>query len=334
MWPRPDRPYLGIFVARQVAGLRNAGIEVTVETVKPNSGASRLAYFRAALRVLALNFGPHKFDIVHGHSGHCGVLACFQVRYPVVFTYYGYDLDVPAEDNENARTKVERILFRRMSCFVAATIAMSRRGQAKLPHTGRSRNLVIPNGVDRELFAPIARDEARRRLGWDHHRPVVLFPADPSRFTKNFGLARAAVELVRQRSSDVELAIGDGVPVDEMPLWMNASDVLLLTSVAEGSPNVIKEAMACDLPIVSVDVGDVRDNVDGTRNCHICAHDPHQLAAALLDIISRIPERSDGRERSIGLGLEAVTAAITEVYARALLRGPGAFGAVRRRRNR
>lgn len=328
MWPRPGRPYAGVMVVRQVDSLPRAGVEPEVLSIDGTIGS----YAHAALRVLALNFQPSRYDLVHAHTGHSGLLACLQLRYPVVFSYVGYDLDVPAEDREGPRTKLERLVFRHLSVLVAGTIAKSARGRRRLPARGLGRNAVVPNGVDRAVFAPTPRAGARDRLGWDADAPTVLFAADPTRFTKNFGLARAAVDRARARIPGLRLAVCDEVGPAEVPVWMSAADLLLLTSVAEGSPNVVKEALACDLPVVSVDVGDVRELVAGVRHCHIVAAEPSALAAAIVDVMSALPQRSDGRDRSVDLDLDRIAIVLRGVYERALTRRPGPLGFLARRR--
>lgn len=324
MWPRPDTPARGIFCKRQVDGVAAAGADVDVLSIEGDR--SRWNYLRTALRVLTLNFGQRRYDVIHAHTGHCGILAALQLRYPVVVSYVGYDVDVPAEDHENARTKLERLVFRLLALLIAVPIVKAPRSHPRMPRPARRRTRVIPNGIDRTLFAPLDRGEARRRLGWDPGRLVVLFAADPTRYTKDFGLARATIDRLGDSCSNVELAVAYPIPPDEMPLWMNASDALLLTSVAEGSPNVVKEAMACNLPVVSVDVGDVRHVVDGTRHCAVCARDPDELARALAATLAALPERSDGRERTEWLSLEAISLRLLAVYEEAARRGPGVLG--------
>ncbi len=330
MWPSEDRPERGIFVARQVDGVRRLGVGADVIAI--DGARSRLEYLRAAWRMFTLNFGRARYDLIHAHTGHCGLVACAQLRYPVLFSYVGYDLDGPAEDWEGVRTKIERTIFRYLSIFVAGTIAKSARGRRRVPMLGRSRSTLLPNGVDRELFAPTPRAEARRRLGWNEEASVVLFAGDRSRFTKRFELTTAAVEAAQKRLPRLELVVGESVPPDQMPVWMNAADVLILTSVSEGSPNVVKEAMACNLPVVSVDVGDVRDVIEGTRHCHVCAAEPDALASALVEVVSALPERSDGRDRTEHLGLANVSRQLHQTYERVSGRGPGLLGFLPRRR--
>jgi teichuronic acid biosynthesis glycosyltransferase TuaC len=118
-----------------------------------------------------------------------------------------------------------------------------------------------------------------------------------------------------------------------MPVWMNAADVMIMSSRAEGSPNVVKEAMACDLPIVAAEVGDVAEVIGGTRHCHLHHWDPAaaEMGESIVEVVRAIPERSNGRDRTEHLGLEAVALRLREVYDRALERGPGPLGFLHRR---
>ena len=325
-WPSDAHPYR-VIVQRQVDAVRRHGVDIDV--LRIDGFRSRREYGRAALKILRLNVSPRRYDVVHAHTGHCGLLASLQLRYPVVVSYVGYDLDVPAEDFENMRTRIERWVFRALGLVVADTIAKSKRGSRRVMRGARGRNHVIPNGVDRAVFRPLSRDDARRQLGWPLDARIVLFAADTTRYTKGFPLAEEAIARARRQLPELDLRIGHPVPPAEMPLWMNAADVLLLTSVAEGSPNVVKEAMACDLPVVSVDVGDVADVIGGTANCHICAHDPDELAGALIDVLTPEPKRSDGRRRTEWLSDRAISERLVEVYRLATRRGPGPLGFLR-----
>jgi glycosyltransferase involved in cell wall biosynthesis len=332
-WPSREQPHR-VLVARQVDSLRRAGVAVDVLTI--DGFRSRANYVRALGPVARLTVERSRYDVVHAHTGHCGVVACAQLRYPVVVSYVGYDLDAASADRiggplDRARASLERAVFRRLGYVVAATITKSARSAEQLPAAARLRNTVIPGGIDRDVFTPLPRAEARRRLGRPADTPTVLFAADPARFSKRFELAQAAVDHASRSVPDLSLAVASGVAPEEMPLWMNAADVLLLTSRGEGSPNVVKEAMACDLPVVSVDVGDVAEIVAGTRHCHVCPANAVALGDAIVAVVRALPERSNGRERSEGLALDAVTKRTIEVYTRASSRGPGPLGFLRRR---
>jgi glycosyltransferase involved in cell wall biosynthesis len=312
-----------------------SAVGVEVEVV-PIYGAgtplrSLLAYLRAALKMLAVNFRRQPPDLIHAHTGHCGLLACLQLRAPVVISYVGYDLDITADRPDDWRTRLVRRFFQQLSRLVAGTIAKSERGRSRLPEVTQTRNSVIPNGVDRALFAPLDRAEARARLGLhEDERPWALFPSDPGRYNKRFELAEAAVKAAKRAIPDLELKIAYPVAPELMPVWMNAADVMLMSSRAEGSPNIVKEAMACDLPVVGVVVGDVPEIIDGTRHCHVCDPDPEPMAGAIAEVVTALPERSDGRARSDHLGLEAIALRVRDVYERARRRGPGPLGFLER----
>jgi glycosyltransferase involved in cell wall biosynthesis len=331
MWPTPRRPYLGVFTMRQIDGLRSQGAEVTVLAI---DGMDRRQYFHAAIDLIKLNRGEARYDLIHAHTGHCGLLACLQIRYPVVMSYVGYDLHVHLGDAETLRTTLERFVFRWISVLLAGTIVKSRRGMDYLPRASVRRNVVVPNGVDRELFRPRPRTEARALLGWDYEQPTVLFAADPRRWEKRFSLCEEAVARARETIPSLQLAIASDVPPAEMPLWYAAADALILTSTDEHSPNVVKEAMACDLPVVTVEVGDVREVIGGASLCYICPARAHSLAAALVHVLHALPERSNGRAVTEWLALPAISERLVATYANALHRGPGPLGFRRRRRAR
>src|SRR5260370_21966244 len=109
---------------------------------------------------------------------------------------------------------------------------------------------VIPSGLDVERFRLIPHAEARRHVGLPSDRRLVLFVGSPTSSRKRYDLARQAVAIV-QRSLPAELVLGWAVPHERIPYYMNACDALVFTSRQEGSPNVVKEALACNLPLVS-----------------------------------------------------------------------------------
>jgi glycosyltransferase involved in cell wall biosynthesis len=187
--------------------------------------------------------------------------------------------------------------------------------EATLPARVRARNSVVPNGVDTTLFVPIARQEARSRLGWDAEERVVLFAADPAVVRKRYGLARAACEHAAESIGNTRLHVATGIAPSEMPVLMSAADALLLTSSIEGSPNVVKEALMCDLPVVTTDVGDVRELLEAVRPSWICAADPVELGESLVACL-RSPSRSNGRDVSSHLGQDEIARRVLELYAR------------------
>jgi glycosyltransferase involved in cell wall biosynthesis len=144
---------------------------------------------------------------------------------------------------------------------------------------------IIPSGIDLQLFRPMSKERARKFLGLSDGKFLVLFASDPRRLVKRFSLAKEAIRLLESRLN-IELVVTSKVPHSKMPLYMNACDALVLTSKHEGSPNVIKEALACNLPIVSVDVGDVREYISKLKGCVLCKDDsPNTIARGLMSVL-------------------------------------------------
>jgi hypothetical protein len=125
------------------------------------------------------------------------------------------------------------------------------------------------------------REEARAALAWDQDRYYVLFGNNPRRKVKNFPLAQAAIERLRARGIPAELMVASGLPQTMLVQYINASNALILTSISEGSPNIVKEAMACNVPVVATEVGDVHQLIHRTQGCSVCPHDPEVLAEKL-----------------------------------------------------
>ncbi|MCI0423941.1 MAG: glycosyltransferase, partial [Acidobacteria bacterium] len=251
MYPSPEHPAFGTFVKKQVDSLILAGCPHEVLVIDGRS--SRLNYLKGIWQVNRA-LGKGRFGLVHAYYGLCGFVASWQMRTPLVVSYCGSDLNPGFAGRERAP-------FRSLLVFILGQVASWRaaacvvRSQEMLSHlllpSVRKRARIVTSGVDLELFHPCDRNVARARLGWEQAHPVVLFVcADPVLpAVKQPELARAAVEAVKKAIPEVELKIVAGRPQVELPDYYNAADVLLLTSANEGSPNVVKEAMACNLPV-------------------------------------------------------------------------------------
>lgn len=255
--------------------------------------------YRAEARRLQERLTVEPWDLVHAHYGLTGFAATMQRRRPVVVTYHG-------SDTVGARNRfISSLAGSRAAWRIFVSPALERRLLS--PRDGRSS--VIPCGVDLDLFRSIPRDEARAMLGWSGSGLRVLFAAGFDNAIKNPELARAAV----QRLPGVELIELKGVERNRVPLLINASDALLLTSFREGSPQVVKEAMACGIPIVSTEVGDVRRVIGDTAGCAIVPPEVEAVSAALERALHH-GERTNGRERVVDYGLKRIAEQVHEVY--------------------
>ena len=288
------------FVRSQYDSLKKEGAEMILFPVVGH-GMSGYRKNLSALRGLIKSEKP---DIVHAHYSACGYLAslaAFGLKTKVVVSLLG------SFPKKNRRYKLIRYCIRHIW---DATIVKSERTRSQL-----DLDLpVIPNGVNLDRFVIQPQEEARRKVGFDEGRKYVIFVSNPARGEKNYSLAQEAVKLLDD--SNVEL-----VPVydrthDEVVEYMCAADALVMTSFSEGSPNVIKEAMACNCPIVVTDVGDVRWVTEGVEGTYVAdTYQPEEIASLLNEAI-KFGKRTTGRERILRLGLstEAVARRILAVY--------------------
>lgn len=313
-WPHEGNRAYGIFAKRQVDSLLERGVRFDVAFVR--GFTSPAAYPIAALDLLRSSLRAPRYRLVHAHGGEAGVVARFYTGAPLVVTYYGSDL-LGVHDRHGAlppRKRLRRWVVQHSSRAAAATVTQSREMEELLPRWVRQRNRIIPNGVDTRLFRPLDREECRRALGWEEAARVVLFANDPAAAVKRYRLAEEACRRAQERLSALRLHVAWGVSPEEMPRLLNAADCLLLTSRAEGSPNVIKEAAMCEVPVVTTAVGDVADVLAGVEPSWICGDDPDELAGALVDCIGR-GGRSNGSKLARRFSLDSVAEAILRLYA-------------------
>jgi teichuronic acid biosynthesis glycosyltransferase TuaC len=211
----------------------------------------------------------------------------------------------------------------------SATITMSHEMEAALPTAARRRNAVIPTGADRDPFFPRERDEARADLGWSPDERIVIFVANPSLPYKRHALVRAACEHAAALLGEVRLEVVHGVEPDRVSAFMAAADCLLHTSSTEGSPNVVKEALACNVLIIATPAGDISELLVGVDSSQVCEPTSEALGAALASVLDP-PRRTNGRDVSADLGREAIAERVISHCESMLRRRSGARKALLR----
>lgn len=285
------------FFEEKVQELERNGVSCTVVPVPGSRGRTPAAYLRFQGRVLRQALGS-EFDLVHANYGLTGPTAIAQPTRPVVLKLWG------SEPHTNYWPVVEA-----SAALADAVVVVSERMADRLDRPCH----VIPNGIDTELFSPMPTEVAKADVGWALDARHVLFPYDPARSLKNYPRAESVVAAVDDLlDTDVQLHAVHGVAHGRFPTYVNAADALVLTSDHEGSPTAVKEALACNLPVVSVDVGDVAAQVAGVRNAHVCRSD-EELVERLAEVLES-GERSDGRERAEEFGLRRTGQRILAVY--------------------
>ena len=284
------------FIEEQVEALRNRGVVCDYFGVE---GKGVCGYLRnmPALRRKIAEFRP---DVVHAHYGLSGLLANLQRTVPVVTTYHGSDINDP---KVRPLSKISMRLSKYNIFVSQATMSLIRPSR---------RFALIPCGIDLDELQLTSKEEARRRMGLNSSGRYVLFAGAFDNPVKNTSLAKETVALL----PDVSLLELKGYSREQVTLLMCAVDALLLTSHAEGSPQVIKEAMACGCPIVAVDVGDVEERLRGLDGCHVAkTREASELAGLLRKTFDSL-HRTKGRERIIESGLtnDLVAKKMMDIY--------------------
>ena len=318
------------FIEEQIVALQSCGIQVLRFGI---TGKGILGYLRC-LPALKRAIKQHQPDLIHAHYGLSGLLANMQRRVPVVTTYHGSDINVPAV------RRFSKIAMRLSAhnIFVSqrnVTLALS--PNSLITYRLKKRYTLLPCGVNLPLPWSEMQTQwvgqqtlnqwVQRKLEKDVK--YVLFAGAFDNAVKDPELAKSAIAFYNSTFTNsqspianrpIELIELKGYNRDQVNALMYNCDTLLMTSKTEGSPQVIKEAMACGCPIVSVDVGDVADRVSGVEGCYVVpSREPKDIAQALLKAIA-FEGKTNGREKIIEMGLsnELVAKRLVEIYERLL----------------
>jgi len=302
-----------VFARRQVASLERAGVAVQTFYLTSRTDPRTIAREGLSIHDVARRF---QAQLIHAHYGTVTALLCACIApVPLVITFRGDDLNLT--DPGSGRAALARVLSQGAALRAARIICVSARLKQHLWWRA-ARVTVIPSGVDLTLFRPRPREAARRELGWSYEDPVIVFNVGNDPRTKRLDLARAAFARARAACRNLRLHLIDGnEPPARIPLFLNAADCLLVTSDHEGSPNIVKEALACDLPVVSVDVGDVAERLAGVTPSRVVNRDADALAAALLEIVA-LGRRCNGAAAVRDLSEENIAQRVLAVYREAI----------------
>lgn len=293
---------VGPVVGNQAEALRAEGVEVDLYLLK---GRGIMGYLKN-VKPLRKYLKEHKYDAIHAHYSFAAFAASLAGVRSLVVSLMGSD--VKAAGWYKFIIRLFAWLFRWKAIIV--------KSNDMYRSLGIKRAIVIPNGVNMERFLPLDKTECQKRLEWNPDNKHILFPAASSRPEKNYPLAEAATKLaIINHQSEIVLHPFDNTPNAKTPYWYNAADVVLMTSKWEGSPNAIKEAMACSRPIVAVNVGDIAERTSGVEGCYVAqSREPQELASLIEKALTFT--QTKGRERIIADGLDNhdVNHRLIEVY--------------------
>ena len=268
-WPTEKNPYAVPFLVRHVQLLKESGINVQVFHFRGKKNPFN--YLKAWWRIRQIPYWEEA-EILHAHWGQSAFPALFS-RKKLVITYHGSDLYgiVNSYGRQTLQGRVLTWLSKCMAAHADYCITVSARLN-KMLGAKNEKTVTIPMGIDLQKFQPMDKIDCREKLNLPKGTRFVLFVSDPTRPEKQFWLAQQAVNQYQARHPEqtIQLMVVNGIYNDQIPVYMNSGDVLILTSTHEGSPTVVKEAIACNLPVVSFNVGDVEDWIKDLDGCYLC----------------------------------------------------------------
>ena len=284
------------FVREQGESLRALGIEVAYFAVVGKGAKGYLSNYRR-LQMAIKEFNP---DLIHAHFGLCGALCVMQSKVPVVLTCH----------NGETLSWYGNIITSLAIQRAAHTICVAQHIYDKL-YLKPKNYTIKPCGI--EMTEVVDKDIAKQEMGLPNDKYNILFGGSFNNLRKNIALANAALHILNR--DDINLIEMKGFTREQVTLLYNACDILLLPTKSEGSPQVLKEAMAYNCPVVATDVADIAYLLDGVSNSYVTTFDPSDVADKIQRVIES-GERTNGRERVMQLGLinEQVAMVIKSIY--------------------
>jgi glycosyltransferase involved in cell wall biosynthesis len=289
--------FISPFIKEQAEALTLSGVHIDFFQIK---GKGLLGYLSNFISLLKKNRN-YKPNIIHAHYGLSGLLACLQFYTPVIVTVHGSDLMGSWYIRQLTRIA---IFLSKHTIFVSDRVYNLGKKFAKNKYT------ILPCGINLATFNYVNKEQARKQLNLDIEKNYILFSSSFTNPIKNYPLAKMAIDLLTHPSTLIELK---NYSRDEVNLLMHACDLLLVTSVRETGPLVVKEAMLCNLPIVSTDVGDVKTVISGTKNCFIVKPDIYEITSK-IEYILKSKEKSNGQIKAKIFDNNTVAIKINQIY--------------------
>ncbi len=283
-------------VFNQGNSLIKLGHDVSFFTIKGKGFSGYLKH----IFILRKFLKHHSYDIIHAHYSLSAIVAALAGGKPLIVSLMGSDVKA---------SFLLKYLIRIFNFFFWNKIIV--KSLDMKTSSGIKTVNVLPNGVDFKKFRPFSKKEAFEITQWDPNKRHILFAANPKRKVKNYQLAKSAFELLDYK--DIELQSLIDIPNTQMPAYFNAADVIILTSFWEGSPNVIKEAMACNCKIVAVNVGDIKETIRNTPGCFVTDFNKTDIANK-IDKALQYPKKTEGRIHISHLDSEVIAPKLISIY--------------------
>ncbi len=316
MYPSKSTPTLGGFVKSQIDSLNQYGDnEITII-----QGLKGLGPYLLAIPKILKKIYFSEFDVIHIHYGNLSSLVklLYWGNVPIVTSYCGDDL-FGTVISQN-KYSIKSLFFKRLNIFLArwdsCSIVKSQGLADKIKKAKRVE--IVPNGVDVNKFYPMDKIDARKNLGLvDSKKIVILFPADPGIPRKNFKLLQTVLSDFEQNDFELLTFAGSNIRHEDTPYYFNAADIVVFTSLYEGSPNVIKEAMACNCKIYSTDCGDVAWLLKDVTGSKVLSYNIFEWKSNLTDFLNcknSIGSNSRNKLQEDKLDIQSIAKRIFGIY--------------------
>ena len=304
MWPTPEHPYYGIFVKEQLEGINKYNPEIDIKVWFINGLKYKFNYF---LSIFQINWHLifNKYDIIHIHFGLSGIFLLFSCRKSakVILTLHGSDINI--ESSSKLKVWITKKVIKRVDHIICVSEKM-------IPKINKVKDYtVLPCAVNTDLFVPLRKK--------DTSKIQIVFPSSKKRSEKNYPLFKSTLSILKKNYNiDVQEVLIENMSREKVVATLQESDILLLTSISEGSPQIVKEAMCCNTPVVSTNVGDVENLLMDVTNCFVInSFSPNDFLVLILKIIHKDRNLiSNGRERIMKLNLDtkSTTHKLMDIY--------------------
>jgi|AntRauMinimDraft_4_1070384.scaffolds.fasta_scaffold02606_1 hypothetical protein len=285
------------FLDKTIESLERNGVNCDVAIVPGDIGSRSPVDYARFLPQVTKRRLANEYDLIHSHDGLTAPAALSQVGIPKVASLWGTDVF------DDWKRLLSQSVY-----FADETIVTSEEMADLLYRDCR----VIPHGVDMDLFTVHDTTLSKDNLNWSSDAKHALFPYNPERPEKRYNLAKRAVaEAENEYGESIELKTVYGESYERIPEYMNAADVLLITSEYEGGPYTVKEAMACNLPVVSTNVGDVSEYLTDVNPSIVAAES--NIPDAIVKVLEA-GHRSNGRKKAQNISMRRTGYRIQSIY--------------------
>lgn len=307
MYPTECTPYYGIFVKEQEEAITNeyADVEYDVEFI--DARKNKFAYVSSFFRI-AKKINRGQYDLIHVHYGFSGLFLLNPLlkKIPVILTLHGGDIQ--SEQGKQFQVFFTRQILKKVDVAITLNERMDSMAKKYAKETH-----IIPCSVDTNFFTPPLKKEI------DSEEKRIIFPSDKERFVKNYPLFERSVKIL-EKKYNIKCHVSEikNMSRREVADLYQSSDLMIMTSISEGSPQVVKEAMSCNLPVVSTNVGDVSILLKGVKGSYVAKEMDADLIADLAykSLFEQAGNGVSGREKIFALGIDnnSVARNIYKIY--------------------